>query len=271
MSKFLLGREKTSLRYAVLAERNSTDVAAGIKSLWEAWNRLRRSVRWKRKVRGCIVALEVTYNKKQHTWHPHLNVLMEGEYFPFEELRVAWSEATCHRGRTSFIRAADEGTVQELIKYVTKVADLIGNVDALEELLLSTHKKRFVRTYGSFYGLSVADEAHPNSVQAHCPDCDSSEIVALGRVNRWTEQLSLDLKGVFRSVVPRARSHVVSDEAEAVSFTGLFFLHKYARRESVRPDRAQLRNELAAHHERIARQNLWASWGAAPDSSSEWA
>jgi hypothetical protein len=250
MTKFLVGREQSSLRYAVLAERNSKDVGEGIKSLWEAWNRLRRSVRWLRKVKGSVVALEVTYNRKKHTWHPHLNVLMEGEYFPFEELRQSWSEATKHRGRTSFIRAADAGTVEELIKYVTKVADLIGNPDALEALLLSAHKKRFVRTYGSFYRLSVADEGTLGAKPKCCPDCDSDEIVALGRVDRWAEQLLLDLKGVFRVIAPRARSQVMSDQREAVSFTGLFLQHKYAKREPFSRDRAvALRDrELESQH-----------------------
>jgi hypothetical protein len=226
MERFLLGREKTALRYAVLAERNSESVVEGMKLLWESWSRLRRSVRWKRKVKGCIVALEVTYNREEDTWHPHLNVLMEGEYFPFEELRQAWSEATEHRGQTAFIRAADAGTVSELIKYVTKVSDLIGNPVALEKLLLAVHKKRFVRTYGSFYGLSVADEAAP--VQSHCPDCESTELIALGRVK--PQQVSMDFEGILR-VRARDSLDVKRDFEEAGSFRpGLFLRHKYAPR-----------------------------------------
>lgn len=226
MERFLLGREKTSLRYAVLAERNSENLVEGMKLLWESWSRLRRSVRWKRKVKGCIVALEVTYNREEDTWHPHLNLLMEGEYFPFEELRHAWSEATEHRGQTAFIRAADAGTVSELIKYVTKVSDLIGNPVALEKLLLAVHKKRFVRTYGSFYGLSVADEAAP--VQSHCPDCESTELVALGRVA--PQQVSMDFDGILRVREPDPYDLACEFE-EAGSFRpGLFLRHKYALR-----------------------------------------
>ena len=226
MEKFLLRREKASLRYAVLAERNSENVAEGMESLWTAWFKLRRSVRWKRKVKGCIVALEVTYNPEEDTWHPHLNVLMEGEYFPFEELRQAWSEATEHRGQTAFIRAADAGTVTELIKYVTKVSDLIGNPKALDRFLTAVHKKRFVRTYGSFFGLSVGDEEAP--LQACCPDCDSTELVALGKV--YPHQISLDFKGIFR-VRGRDPADVAREMKETQSFTpGLFLRHKYAPR-----------------------------------------
>jgi hypothetical protein len=209
MEKFLVG--KTGLRYAVLAERNSVDLRDGIISLWAAWTRLRRSVRWKRHVKGCIVAMEVTRNREDGTWHPHLNVLMEGDYFPFEELNHAWIEATEHRGQTSYIRAADAGTVRELIKYVTKIADLLDDAAALDEFLTAVERRRLVRTYGTFYGLPVEDEANP---EACCPDCQSTSTVRLGPVA--SHQISLDLKGVLR--ISRDSQAVDDDLKEAVQF-----------------------------------------------------
>jgi hypothetical protein len=213
LEKFLIA--KTGLRYAVLAERNSENLVDGLVSLWEAWTRLRRSVRWKRKVRGCIVALEVTYNREEHTWHPHLNVLMEGEYFPFEELNQAWIDATEGRGRTSFIRAADAGTVRELIKYVTKIADLVGNATALDEFLGAVARKRLVRTYGTFYDMPIDDEENP---RAECPDCHSSDISRLGVVPSY--QISLDLNGVFR--FKRSQRDVDRDDEAATEFYPAF-------------------------------------------------
>ncbi len=213
--EFLVG--KTGLRYAVLAERNSANLQEGIASLWASWTRLRRSVCWKRKVKGCMVVLEVTYNRAKATWHPHLNVLMEGEYFPFEELRKAWSEATSHRGRTSFIRAADEGTVHELIKYVTKISDLLDHANALDEFLTASAGKRFIRTYGTFRGLSLAEDDNAEK-RGQCPDCGpniSVSIVQLGYV--YPHQMSFDFeKGVFR--VDRARDSIDRDLHTAEEF-----------------------------------------------------
>lgn len=215
LEKFLVA--KIGLRYAVLAERNSENLADGLVSLWEAWTRLRRSVRWKHKVRGCIVALEVTYNREERTWHPHLNVLMEGEYFPFEELNQAWIEATDGRGHTSFIRAADAGTVRELIKYVTKIADLVGEAPALDEFLTAVARKRLVRTYGTFYGMPVDDEENPGR---ECPDCHEQDgIVRLGVVPSY--QISLDLNGVFR--FKRSQRDVDRDERASTEFYPAFF------------------------------------------------
>lgn len=212
MEKFLVGKPVNTLRYAVLSERNCKDLATGLKLLWESWTRVRRSVRWKRHVKGCIVALEVTRNVKSKTWHPHLNVLMEGEYFPQEELQQMWEEATETRGKIAFIRAADAGTVRELIKYVTKLSDLIGDAPALDEFLSAVLKKRLVRTYGSFYALKMEDEDAPGSHD--CPDCKSTELVKLGLVK--PQQVSMDLGGVLR--VDRQQRDVDREMREAVLF-----------------------------------------------------
>lgn len=220
IEKFAIG--KTGLRYAVLAERNSADLAEGLRSLWDAWTMLRRSVRWKRKVKGCIVALEVTRNREEGTWHPHLNVLMEGEYFPFEELNQAWIEATEGRGKTSYIRAADAGTVRELIKYVAKLADLLGDAPALDEFLTAVFRKRLVRTYGTFYDMPVDDEENP---RRECPDChESDDIVRLGFVPAY--QISLDMKGVLRVKRPPgdAEREVHRALKESAEFYPAFFM-----------------------------------------------
>lgn len=226
--------DKPRLRYAVLAEKNSRDLKQGIASLWGSWTRLRRSVCWKRKVTGCIVALEVTYNPGSETWHPHLNVLMDGEYFPFEELNRAWKEATKGKGQTSHIQVADEGTVHELLKYITKVSDLLDDVEALDEFLTAAHGRRFLRTYGSLRGLSLADEENPE-VNGPCPDCGPGNpvsVVQLGYVH--SHQLRFDFeKGVFR--VARSPGYTEREVDEALRFVpGWIDLCASVERERIR-------------------------------------
>jgi hypothetical protein len=195
---------KAALRYVVLAERNCKHLKAGIISLYQAWTSLRRSMCWKGKVKGSIAVLEVTYNKKRRTWHPHLNVLIEGEYFPFAELNLAWKKATDSKGRTTHIQQANEGTVKELLKYTLKVAERNENGDLqlildepapIDEFLSAVYGLRLVRTYGSFHGLKVADEEAPD--EEECPDCGSKCIVDVGPVCH--SQLSFDFeKEVWR-------------------------------------------------------------------------
>jgi hypothetical protein len=212
----LMGKEQ--LRYAVLSERNSDNLQAGVASLWKAWTRLRRSVRWKRKVKGCIVALEVTYNADKKTWHPHLNVLMEGEYFPFEELNQAWIKATEGNGRSSRIQAATKGVEHELLKYVLKVATrdketselhlLFDQSAALDEFLSGVYGVRLLRSYGTLHGLKLEDEENPRE-EEKCPDCGSTCIVDLGSVSM--SQLEFDFeKEVYRVVrPPTERDHAL--------------------------------------------------------------
>lgn len=190
---------KTGLRYVVLAERNCKNLKAGIVSLYKAWNSLRRSVCWKKKVVGSIAVLEVTYNKTRRTWHPHLNVLIEGEYFPFAELNLAWEKATDGEGRTTHIQQANEGTIRELLKYTLKVADRdeSGNLQlvldeprSMDEFLSAVYGVRLVRSYGTFRGLKVADEETPE--EEECPDCGSKCIVDVGPIQH--SQLTFDFE-----------------------------------------------------------------------------
>lgn len=222
MEKFLLGRPASTLRYAVFAERNCADPNEGIDSLWAAWTRLRRSVQWKRKVRGCIAALEVTYNAKTKTYHPHLNVLMEGEYIAFEELKLMWMSVSS--GQTAFIRAADAGTVRELIKYVTKISDLIDNPEALDAFLGAIEKRRLVRTYGSFYGLSVDDEESPKK---ECPSCESTCMVKLECVH--PSQVSFDFETQSFRIIRLDRARLQQALEDASSFDPARIAYEYRR------------------------------------------
>lgn len=197
LQKFLVGQ--TGLRYMVLSERNSKNLEEGKASLWAAWTKMRRSVLFKGKVKGCIAVLEVTFNLRKKTWHPHLNILMQGEYFPQAALKRAWIAATEGRGQTAFIRAADEGTVYELIKYTAKLPDLIHRPAVLDEFLAAMHGARLIRTYGSFRGFNVDEEVE--EVEEKCPDCGSAIWIDTGSVHY--EQLGFDFdKKVFRVRAP---------------------------------------------------------------------
>lgn len=214
MEQFLMDRPKNTLRYIVLSERNCKkgELRAGQKLLWQAWTRLRRSVRWKRHFKGCMVAMETTSNAKDETWHPHLNVLVEGDYIAQEELRLAWIEATEGRGEQVWIGKADAGTVRELIKYVTKISDLIDRPAALDEFLTAVHRQRMLRTYGTFFGLKVDDEDSPR--MACCPDCGSTEVVRLCMIK--PEQVRMDEQGELRFTRPPRDN--LADIRRAVQF-----------------------------------------------------
>jgi hypothetical protein len=260
VQKFMLTRKEGSLRYAVLSERNSANLEEGIASLWTAWTRLRRSVHWKRKVQGSTVVLEVTYNRASRTWHPHLNVLMEGEYFPFELLNKLWIAATHGNGRGSFIKAADQGTALELVKYTLKVAEraedengelnlrlILDRPEAIDEYLSATYNVRLIRTYGTHFGqLAEEDEEEKGE---HCPDCGGSDsIVDLGPIA--PNQLVFDFeKDVFRirngHKLPAIREHPGDESALNIRYLkGLEYGDETLGEQCKRRDREELSQRL---------------------------
>jgi hypothetical protein len=190
-------------KYLILAERNTAPggLREGIDHLFESWGRLRKMPIF-RQVRGAIVALEITYNREMMEpdypaerlpWHPHLNVVFDGPFIPFEQLRDAWIRATEERGRTSWIQPVDRGTANELLKYVTKLLDFIDVPVAVAEFLDATHCKHFIRTYGSFYGLKVEDDES----QGCCPDCGSHDLT-LTVHTLYPNQVFFDAQGILR-------------------------------------------------------------------------
>lgn len=251
LQPFLASKEENSLRFMVLTDRNCADLDEGRELIYAAFARLRRSVEWKKKVVGCVVTFEVTSNphcvcglrQREHErggkafgcefekadmqlspWHPHLNVLAEGDYFPHAQLSQMWERATDGRAnvvwvsvvKNGFIDLEDGGTskaARELVKYITKASDLVGDPVAVEQFLDAVYKRRLLRTYGTFYGLKLEEEAQPH--EEVCPDCGTNEFVTLDRLIS-PQQIAMDFKGVLRD--KRKKREVDRAIEEAVSF-----------------------------------------------------
>ncbi len=250
LQPFLSERPENSLRFMVLTDRNCKDLDEGRELIFAAWERLRRSVAWKKKVKGCIVTFETTYNphctcgerKTEHhlqgnawfcpgfqkaeiqtdPWHPHLNVLAEGDYFPHAQLCQMWNDATDGRAKVVHVSAVKNGFVdleqggtskaaRELVKYITKAADLIGDPMALEEFLDAVYNRRLLRTYGTFYGLKISEDPEEYEV---CPDCGTHEWVQTRLIG--PQQIAMDFKGVLRD--KRKQCEIDRDVGQRVCF-----------------------------------------------------
>lgn len=187
---------KKRMKYAVLSEVSTPNLKAGISHLWASWARLRESAIWT-PVRGAVVVLEVTYNKEEGIWHPHLNVLLDcPDWIDRARLGDAWCQATGDPNTlTPWICAANDQTIKELLKYITKLSDLIGYDDPalIEEFLDATRRVRFVRTYGSFYGLGRDNEGEDAYI---CPDCGGQLHQFAHRL--YLHQVELDGNGIWR-------------------------------------------------------------------------
>jgi hypothetical protein len=191
-------------RYIVLTVRNCPldELRGGIKALFDSFERLRHSALWSASVKGALVMMEVTFNRERQSWHPHLNVVIEGSYIPQERLANAWRKAARDEGLIlPYIKKADSGTLFELLKYVTKLADFVDIPEAVAAFLTATRGRRFLRTYGSLYRLKLPADDGSGTESLACPDCGSAD-VALLRGCCFRDDVYFDASGVLRFCIP---------------------------------------------------------------------
>lgn len=122
----------------------------------------------KQNLLGYLKAVEVTYNSKDKTYHPHLHVIFavkstffknSSNYMTKKEWIELWQKAlgVDYKPQTD-IRAIKSGTakaVAEVAKYPVKTAPILSlnddeAVEVLKTLTLSLNKKRFV-AYGGIF------------------------------------------------------------------------------------------------------------------------
>lgn len=122
----------------------------------------------KQNLLGYLKAVEVTYNTKDKTYHPHLHVIFavkstffknKQNYMTKKEWIELWQQAlgVDYKPQTD-IRAIKTNTgkaIAEVAKYPAKVAPILSlpddeAVEVLKTLTLSLHKKRFV-AYGGIF------------------------------------------------------------------------------------------------------------------------
>jgi len=160
-----------------------------VKELWDAFSRLRHRDIWKT-VLGAIVSLEITFNTKEQTWHPHLHILVDSEFIVWKRLRDAWVECTNGEGSAVYIQKCIGGWERELVKYITKVSDLVENEQALREFLDFARGRRFLRTYGSLYNCAIELE-HASGLMT-CRGCGAQMHV---------EKYGVNIRDAYRNIL----------------------------------------------------------------------
>lgn len=105
-----------------------------LKAMSSSWNRFRnhRAVK-SEPIVGYCKKLEITYNKKAHTYHPHYHVMLtvDGWASPIENY-VRWWSASVQKGRqlVCYIESVDGDarSVAEMSKYMTKSDDTLQSL-----------------------------------------------------------------------------------------------------------------------------------------------
>jgi len=115
----------------------------------KSFTNFRRCCSWKKKVRSYVAARELTFNRKRGTWHGHLHLVMDADWWDQAEIANEWEKVTGD-SRVVDIRVARAGTERELLKYLVKAADLPAA--QLRECAHSLRGVRGVSTGGAWYG-----------------------------------------------------------------------------------------------------------------------
>ena len=170
----LVGQEGP-LRLVTLSVRSKgpgmlESVLADVES---AWDRLRRSRWWRRRVRGAVAVFEVTCG--QAGWHPHVHVVTFGSYLPWRELLREWVRCSRGAGEHVDVRGSGSNTraaaVAYLSKYQSKGWDLSQFSDEQAfELVAAWWRFRSLRMYGCCFGLGVPERFVVAS-RGCCPSC----------------------------------------------------------------------------------------------------
>jgi hypothetical protein len=168
--------------FITLTVTSSYDPLLSIHKEFKRWfHNLRRSVKWRHRVRAAVAGYEVTFNVAEG-WHYHVHVLaFRKVWYPQEELAAQWERVTGGVGRIVDIREVAGRDVSsglsEVIKYAFKPADIgkFGGEQVREFITLKG--MRFGETLGELVHWQVEDDETEASqvedlaIGSPCPDC----------------------------------------------------------------------------------------------------
>lgn len=169
-------------RMVTLSEPNCTDLAEGIRSLQQAFRRLRQTVFWQRLVFGGVAVIEVT--GQPGSWHPHFHAIVYSDYLDWYELKPLWQKLS--KGNAVHVKGLGaKEAVWYATKYASKCESEPRHEAAANEGLKGT---RWMTPFGGCYALS----AKYVTPKACCPECGQQNLFSDWQYGHSNVQLWLD-------------------------------------------------------------------------------
>lgn len=126
--------------------------------LEESFKKLRRSSLWRTSVLGGAAFLEVKY---VNGWHPHLHIIVQGNWMDHKELCKAWLKATTTSSIVHIELIKDTlNTASYVTKYASKPIDtsVILNHDHLIEAILTLRGRKLMTTFGTWRKIKLTEK-----------------------------------------------------------------------------------------------------------------
>ena len=183
-------------RFITLTVRHHDEgLAFLIKHLYDSFRRLRQRRLWKRFVFGGAAFLEIDWNAESRSWHPHLHIMAEGNYFDVMDLKQLWLGVT---GDSTHVDIKLIRRKSDVVRYVTKYAtkplppDVLRDNHHLTEAVCAIHGTRMILCFGTWKAWRLLDLPseeswelfdHFTDVKIHALDGDTlcQSIVAMLR------------------------------------------------------------------------------------------
>jgi hypothetical protein len=214
-------------RHVVLtAPRVSAPLADQLRSLRGALRRLRRSVWWRDRCVGGVYAIEITRGRDGRGWHPHIHLVVDGEWMHQGDLQRAWESAVLEHGAWSdaepgaraiaWIGAVHSRgkTARYIAKYIAKPADVASwSPWAIREYAAACRGMRFLDTFGRYHGtvLDPRDRNEPAPRPSESASCSMLDDLAHAGCDHAVEVIacvvvrSAHLAGLFTFKPPPER------------------------------------------------------------------
>lgn len=112
------------LAFITATIRNVSDLKAGIDTLYRHWTKWRNHREIRPLILGGAWALEITYNPKTKTWHPHIHCLLRHSFWDIDRLATLWGEIVGPDGHASGLQwdrvEEEKDAIARAIHYVTR-------------------------------------------------------------------------------------------------------------------------------------------------------
>lgn len=133
-------------------------LSQAVNKLYRSFARLRTTRFWRARTAGGAATCEIKRTRDETRWHPHLHVLVEGKYMHHVDLRRHWWRITGDSYHIDIRPVDDHAKAAEyLCKYLKKPvpAQIVRNVDWLQEAIVALNGRRMVTTFGTWRGLKL--------------------------------------------------------------------------------------------------------------------
>lgn len=154
-------------RFVTLTLKHAdTPLRAQLNRLYTCFQKLRTRRAWNARVTGGAAFLECKWIAGTRSWHPHLHVVTQGQYFAKQLLQAEWYRVTGDSYVTDIRWVEDDRKVAGYVtKYVSKPFDstFLNQPALLDEHMLAMHRRRLCLTFGTWRGVKLTATPEPGA------------------------------------------------------------------------------------------------------------